>query len=318
MTTTKAQRIHQFGGPEVITWEETEIAAPEPGQVLIKVHAAGVGPWDAWIRSGQSALPQPLPLTLGSDVAGTVMATPPGDRSLEVGLPVFGVTNARFTGAYALHALVDADRIVPKPDNITFFEAGSLSVVAVTARKMLFEHGNLQRGQRVLIHGAAGNVGRYAVRMAHDVGATVIAYGYVSDSMFLRALGADEVCEYGAGPCTEQTAPVDLVLDTVGASVHDEAFAALKRGGALISIVQPPDEAKATEHGVRAAFFVVNVRSNDLSVIARQLESGIIAPSVGLVLPITDAQRAHELLAKPDRSIRGKMVLDPSQVVEKQ
>jgi NADPH:quinone reductase-like Zn-dependent oxidoreductase len=132
---------------------------PGPGEVLVDVHAAGVGPWDGWIRAGKSALPQPLPLTLGSDLSGTVAAVGSGISELAIGDQVFGVTNTQFLGAYAEYAVASAGMLAKKPASLSYVEAASVPVVAVTAWQGLFEHARLEAGQTVVIHGAAGNVG---------------------------------------------------------------------------------------------------------------------------------------------------------------
>src|SRR4051794_27113505 len=169
-----ACRVHRFGPPEVITLEDIEIPDPAAGQVLVRVSAAGVGPWDAWIRAGRSVLPQPLPLTLGSDIAGEVVATAPDVVAFKPGNAVFGVTNKRFTGGYAEFALADAAMIAHRPARMDPVEAASLPVVSVTAQQAL-ERAGVQAGQTVLIHGGAGSVGGIAVQLAHRAGARVMA-----------------------------------------------------------------------------------------------------------------------------------------------
>ena len=137
--TMKAAQIHRFGPPEVITLEDIPRPEPEAGEVLVRVHAAGVGLWDAWIRAGQSALPQPLPLTLGSDLSGTVEAVGPGIAAFAPGDAVFGVTNPHFIGAYAEFAIASAGMVSRKPDDLSDIDAASVPVVAVTAQQALFE-----------------------------------------------------------------------------------------------------------------------------------------------------------------------------------
>src|SRR5215471_10575074 len=135
----KACRVYEFGGPEVIRFETQDALRPGDGEVLLRVRAAGVGPWDGWIRSGRSVLPQLLPLTLGSDVAGLVEQVGPAVQTFRVGDAVFGATNARFTGGYAEYAVASAARPARKPQRLGFIEAASLPVVACTAWHMVFE-----------------------------------------------------------------------------------------------------------------------------------------------------------------------------------
>jgi NADPH:quinone reductase-like Zn-dependent oxidoreductase len=151
--------VHRFGPPEVIVLEDIAPPAPGAGDVLVRVKAAGVGPWDAWVRSGRSALPQPLPLTLGADLAGVVVTVRPGVTSVAPGDAVFGVTNARFTGSHADYAIASAAMIARQPATLADVDAASIPVVAVTAWQALFEQAKVARGQTVLVHGAAGSVG---------------------------------------------------------------------------------------------------------------------------------------------------------------
>src|SRR5690349_4773561 len=158
-----AWRVHEFGPPSVMRFEQVRRPTPAGGEVLVKVEAIGVGPWDAWIRAGKSALPQPLPLTLGSDLSGEIVGVGPGVSGVTLGEQIYGVTNPRFVGAYAEYALASAAMISKKPKSLTHAEAASVPVIAVTAWQALFDKAQLQAGQSVLIHGASGNVGSYAV-----------------------------------------------------------------------------------------------------------------------------------------------------------
>ena len=152
-------RIHEFGTPDVMKLEEVEVSTPETDEVIVRVHAAGVGPWDGWIRSGNSALPQPLPLILGSDISGAIVAVGRGVDHLQIGDQVYGVTNKRFCGGYAQYAIAKASMLDKKPASIAHVAAASLPVIAVTAWQALFDQAGLVQGQTVLIHGAGGNVG---------------------------------------------------------------------------------------------------------------------------------------------------------------
>ena len=174
----KAVRVHAFGDLDAMVYEDVPRPSPGPGQVLIRVAATGVGPWDAWIREGKSVLPQPLPLVLGSDLSGVVEEVGPGVTGFGLGDAVFGVTNARFTGAYAEHAVADAGMIARKPATLGDLEAASMPVVASTAWQMLFDHAAVEAGSRVLVHGGAGNVGAYAVQFARLAGARVVATAF--------------------------------------------------------------------------------------------------------------------------------------------
>ena len=304
----QAVRVHQFGGLEALVWETIPRPRPGAGEVLLQVKAAGVGPWDAWIRAGRSVLPQPLPLTPGSDISGVVVDRGPGVSQLDGGDEVFGVTNARFTGGYAEYAIASAAMLASKPRTLTFVEAAAVPVVACTAWQMVFDHGRTDRTKRVLIHGGAGNVGAYAVQFAKRVAREVIATALPEDIEYVRSLGVDRVIDGTAAPFEEVLTDVDVVLDTVGGGIQERSFAVLKPGGVLVSSVSQPDQQRAADRSVRAVFFVVEVSSSGLDEIGRLFDAGNLIATVGDVLKLADFRTAHEMLAgKPHK--RGKIVL---------
>jgi NADPH:quinone reductase-like Zn-dependent oxidoreductase len=304
----QAIRVHKFGGPDVLVLENIALPVASEGQILIRVGAAGVGPWDAWVRAGQSALPQPLPLTLGSDLAGIVVAVGPGVTSFQAGDAVLGVTNAQFTGAYAQFALAEASMIAIKPPSLSEIEAASFPVVASTAWQMLFEHGKLTANKTILIHGAAGNVGAYAVQFAKRAGAEVFATAYARDVGFVRSLGADRVIDVQTERFDEVVKNADVVLDTLGGETLARSFAVVKPGGVLVSSVANPDPERAKQLQIHVVFFLVDVTSDGLTRIAELISSGKIRTNVGEVLPLADARISHEMLAgRPHKS--GKIVL---------
>lgn len=306
---SKACRVHRFGGPEVISFEATGPLEPGEGEVLVRVKAAGVGPWDGWIRAGKSALPQPLPLTLGSDLSGVVVGVGPNVTRFERGAEVYGVTNPRFIGAYADYAIASAAMIACKPSSLTDVDAASVPVIAVTAWQALFEQAGLVRGESVLIHGAAGSVGAFAVQFARQAGLRVAATCGRGDVPYVRTLGAEEILPREGQAFEELVHGVDAVIDLVGGEVQARSFAVLKRGGALISALSQPDQDLATAHGLKAAFFLVNVTTERLEAIGRMLEAGTLTTSVGAVLPLASARVAHEMLDGKRPRPRGKIVL---------
>jgi len=304
----KAVRVHSFGPPEVISIEDVPEPEPGDGEVVVQVKAAGVGPWDAWIRSGKSVLPQPLPLTLGSDLSGVIHSIGVGVEGLQIGDEVFGVTNERFTGAYAEYALAKAAMIAPKPKSLNHAHAASVPVVAVTAWQMVLELAQLAPGQSVLVHGGAGNVGAYAVQLAKRAGAMVITTVSAKDATYARSLGADGVIDYRARRFEEQVKDMDAVLDTVGGETLDRSYGLLKRGGILVSAATRPSNEKAEQHGVRALFFLVAVTTERLRKIAELIDAGKLKTEVGEVLWLNEARQAHEMLeGAPHR--RGKIVI---------
>lgn len=301
----KAARIHKFGGPEVIDIDEVPRPTPDRDELIVRVTAAGVGPWDALIRERKSAVDIELPIILGSDLAGTVDSVGSGVTAFAPGDEVYGVTNKDFCGAYAEYAIASVGMIAPKPKSLTLIAAASVPVVAVTAWQMLFDYAKMKAGQSVLIHGAAGNVGAYAVQLAKHAGLNVFATAGSGDLEVVRKLGADNVIDYSTTRFETTVPPVDAVLDTIGGDTQRRSFAVLKPGGILVSVVSP---APAEPPGVRSAFFLVDVTTERLNVLSRFFDNGELSTNVGTVLPFADVRRAHEMLAGAPHK-RGKILL---------
>jgi NADPH:quinone reductase-like Zn-dependent oxidoreductase len=304
----KAVRIHRFGAPEVIVTEEIPKPVANAGEVVVKVEAAGVGPWDALIRRGNSALPQILPLTLGSDFSGVIDSVGAGVEQFKVGDEVFGVTAAGFTGACAEYARAKPSMIALKPRTLNYSHAASVPVVSVTAWQMMFDFAQLSAGQSVLIHGGAGNVGGYAVQFAKQAGAMVITTAAAGDVSYIRSLGGFGVIDYRANRFEEKVKDVDAVIDTVGGEVLERSYGVVKRGGVIVSSSAVPSQEKAKQYGVRASFFLVNVTAERLQKIAELIDAGRLKTEVGEVLWLDEARKAHEMLeGAPHR--RGKIIL---------
>ena len=302
----KAARIHRFGTPDVVVVEEVPRPAPAGEELLIRVGASGVGPWDALIREGKSKVSPPPPLTLGSDLSGVVEETGSGISQFKKGDEIYGVTNPQFCGANAQYAVAHANMVAVKPSRLSHLEAASAPVIAVTAWQMLFEHGNAKPNQTVMILGAAGNVGSYAVQLAVNAGLQVIAVVGSKDIEYVKGLGSQTIVNYQAGKYENAAPHVDLVLDTVGGETRKRSYSALKSGGVLVSVVSadPLPERPA----VRSVFFYAEVTTERLNSISKLFESEQLAPQVGTILPLNDVRTAHEMLAGAPHK-RGKIVL---------
>ena len=300
----KAGRIHSFGPPSVIVIDEIPRAAPKEGELVVRVAAAGVGPWDALIREGKSVVQPSLPLILGSDLAGFVDSVGAGVVQFKPGDEVFGVTNKQFCGGYAEYAVASAQMVAARPRSLSFVEAASVPVVAVTAYQMLFDYAQLRAGQAVLIHGAAGNVGAYAVQLAKQAELRVFATAGPPDLDYVRSLGAEIVVNYNTSTFEDAVPPVDAVLDTVGGEMQHRSFRVLKPGGILVSSVSPPPQCA----GFRSVFLLVDVTATRLGTLAKLFDSRKLIPEVGTLLALGEARRAHEMLAGAPHK-RGKIVL---------
>jgi NADPH:quinone reductase-like Zn-dependent oxidoreductase len=298
----RAVRIDRFGPPEVVVVEDLAVPAPARNEVLVRVDAAGVGPWDAIIREGKSTVSPPAPLTLGSDLSGVIEAVGEGVTDFAVGDAVYGVTNPQFCGAQAEYALAQTGMIAPKPRKLSALEAASAPVIAVTAGQMLSEYAKAKRGDTAMITGAAGNVGAYAVQMALQAGVHVVAVARSRDADLLHGLGVETVIDSDA---VEALPEVDFLLDLVGGSVFERCAGAVKAGGTVVSVtsMQPPRRAD-----VQFAFFYAEVSTARLKTLTELFERGKISARVGSVLPLAEARRAHEMLAGAPHK-PGKIVL---------
>jgi NADPH:quinone reductase-like Zn-dependent oxidoreductase len=303
----KAARVLRFGPPNVITIDDLPQPEPRAGQLLVRVKAAGVGHWDALIREGTVEL-QPLPLILGSELSGIIEGIGLDVSGFKLGDEVYGATNEQFSGAYAEYALPSARMMAPKPKALSFIEAASAPIVTVTAWQMLFEYARVTAGQTVLIHGAAGNVGAYAVQLATQAGLHVVATAGSADLDYVRGLGADTVVDYKTERFEKAVTGVEVVLDTVGGDAQERSLRVLKPGGILVSVVSPIPEATQMHYGVRAAYFYVDVTTARLNTITELFESAKLVTDVGTVLPLEDARIAHEMLDGAPHK-RGKIVL---------
>ena len=303
----KATQILRFGPPSVITNDDLPRPQPAAGQLLVRVKAAGVGNWDALIREGKVEL-QPLPLTLGSELSGIVEAIGAEVSGFKLGDEVYGATNEQFSGAYAEYALTSVRKMAQKPKTLNFIEAASAPIVTVTAWQMLFDYAHATAGQTVLIHGAAGNVGAYAVQLAKRAGLHVIATAASADLEHVRGLGAERVVDYKSRRFEEWVTGMDVVLDTVGGDIQQRSLGVLKPDGILVSVVSPVPEASQRRYGVRAAYFYVDVTTARLNQITELFDSRKLVTDVGTVLPLEEARIAHEMLGGAPHK-RGKIVL---------
>ena len=286
-----------------------DLPRPDPGsgQLLVRVKAAGVGNWDALIREGKVQL-QPLPLTLGSELSGIIESIGADVSGFKLGDEVYGATNEQFSGADAEYAVASARMIARKPKTLSFIEAASAPIVTVTAWQMVFEYAHVAAGQTVLIHGAAGNVGAYAVQLATQAGLHVVATAGSADLDYVRGLGAETVVDYRRQRFEESVTGVDVVLDTIGGDTQQRSLRVLKPGGILVSVVSPVPEGAQTRYSVRAAYFYVDVTTARLSKITELFDSAKLVTDVGTVLPLEDARLAHEMLGGAPHK-RGKIVL---------
>jgi NADPH:quinone reductase-like Zn-dependent oxidoreductase len=311
----KAVRIERYGNEEVVELAEVERPQPGENQLLVKVRAAAVNPVDWKIRDGLGDIfGLKPPLILGCEVAGTVEAvgsrgpSRTGVSDFVAGDEVYGYLSA-YSGGYAEYVAAPASEFEHKPKQINFDTAASVPVAALTAWQGIFDHGELASGQRILITGASGAVGSMAVQLAKSKGAYVIGTGSGRNEEFVRKLGADEFIDYKKAKFEDKVSGADVVFDTVGGDTQERAFRTLKRGGVLVSTVNPPSAEKAKQFGVTVAMVAVMPKPDQLSEINRLLESEKLKVRVATVLSLAEVKKAHQLSASGHAD--GKIILRP-------
>jgi NADPH:quinone reductase-like Zn-dependent oxidoreductase len=298
--TMKAIRIHNYGGPEVLKYEDAPRPKPHAGEVLVRVHAAGVNPIDWKVREGhmKDFWPHKFPLILGWDLSGVVEEVGPGPAAagrFKIGDEVYSLPDPTRNGAYADYIVVRESELALKPNSLHHIRAAAVPLAALTAWQSLFDTAQLQPGQRVLIHAGSGGVGHLAVQLAKWKGAYVFATASTKNGDFLRKLGVDESIDYTQQRFEDVTRNIDIVLDTIGGETQERSLSVLKKGGILVSLVQPPSEKKAKELGVRAIFLGGQPNGAQLAEIAKIVDSGKLAPIIDRIFPLSEARRAHEL-----------------------
>jgi len=295
--------IHETGGPEVLALEEIDRPEAADGEVVIRVRAASVNPVD-WKRR-RSLERDDLPAVLGQDVSGTVEVAS-AERFAE-GDEVFGIASS---GGYAEYATAAARSTARKLPEVPFEQAAAIPVSGLTAWQALFDRGGVEHGQTVLIAGAAGGVGHFAVQFAHHAGARVIGTGSARNRDFVLGLGADEYVDYTEQDVGAAVGGVDVAFDTVGGETTASLVPTLREGGLLVTIAGAPPEEAARERGARAELHVQNPDAGQLARIAELVATGEVRVEIAEVLPLAEVRRAHELIESGHT--RGKLVLEVS------
>ena len=304
--TTQVIQFHDYGDATQLKLEQRQRPEPQAGEVLVRVYAAGVNPADWKFRQGymKDFRPVQLPQIPGFDLAGVVEEVGPGVTAFQKGQAVYG-QGAK--GTYAEYATAPVEKIALKPRTLSFDEAAAIPVGATTAWQALFDHGQLQAGQRVLIQGASGGVGQFAVQFARWKGAHVIGSTSSANVDFVKSLGAETVVDYTRTPVEEAVHDVDLVFDTVGAKTLDSSIQALKRGGTLVTIAGQPEQEKVQERNIRVARFSATTSSELLQTFAKMIDEGELKVTIAKQFPLREARQAHELSESGHG--RGRIVL---------
>lgn len=305
----KAVRYYEYGGPEVLVTERVQIPTAGPGQVLVKVHAAGINPIDWKLRAGEmkGIIPVQFPVTVGRDLSGVVEAVGEDVESFRVGDEVYAVMPKEAFGAYAEYALLDQSHVALKPETLDFVQASTVPMSALTAWQSMVDLGGLKAGDNILVHAAAGSVGGMAVQIAKAMGAYVTGAAFEKDRAFVEGLGADRFVSYDAGPFEAVVHDQDIVLDTLAGEIQDRSWSTLKPNGILVTTLVLGDNDKPKQFGVRAANTVSGPSGAQLKQVAQLIDSGKISTHVGLVLSLDEAAKAQELTE--NRGVKGKIAL---------
>ena len=303
----KAVRFHAYGDVGVLRHEDAPLPLPGEGELLVKVHAAGVNPADVQFRRGdyQAFVPLPLPFIPGWDVAGTVVA---GSGGFLPGDSVFAMADMSRNGAYAEYIAVRASDVARAPARIPLEQAAGVPLAALTAWSALFDIAQVQAGQSVLVHAGAGGVGQFAIQLARRAGVRVIATASAVNHELLRRLGADVVIDYRTADFAAGLKNIDVVLDTVGGPTRERSWPVLRSGGILVAIAMPPpDEAVAQRHGVRTAMAAVRPNGERLAEIARLIDTGELNVAIDSEFALNQAADAHRRIEQGHA--RGKIIL---------
>ena len=304
----KAIRMHTQGGPELLAYEDVPKPSLQPGDALVRVIATSITKteltWDETYRDCDG-LPR-IPTIPGHEFAGIVDVAPQG-AGVRVGDAVYALSSFCRNGSAAEFIAIRGADLAPKPHSLNFEQAAAVPLAGLTAWQALFDHAQIEKGQRVLIHGAAGGVGTYAVQLARWKGAEVIVTAAAKDHNFLRELGASKLIDYTHERFEEKVKDVDVVLDSIGGEVQERSWSVLRRGGTLIGIVSPVAGDKATSLGVRGEFFIVEPNRTQLIELGRLIDKGILRVVVGALLPLARAREAFEQGIAGH--MRGKIVL---------
>ncbi len=304
----KAAQITKYGDKDAL---QVVSDAPQPkaaaGELLIEVYAAAVNPFDLKVRKGVVQVPG-LPAILGGDFAGVVAEVGQGVTGFQVGEEVYGQAAALSGhGSFAEFTPVKATSVGVKPKNIDFVAAAALPLTGVSAYQALVEHAGLQSGQKILIHGGAGGIGSCAIPLAKRIGAYIATTAAPEDAEYVKSLGANEVIDYKTQDFTQIIHDYDVVYDLIGGETYKKSYQVLKPGGAIVSMLEKPDEAQVSAKNIKATAQFTRVTTERLVELTKLIEQGVIKAQIDKTFPLEQAAEALEYLGQSHH--RGKVVL---------
>src|SRR6266487_3061460 len=305
----KAAALQQYGGPETLKLQEVPRPETKDDEVLVRVIAAGVNPVDAYVRQGMLSRRglDKRPMIIGYDIAGVVEKTGANVTKFKAGDAVYAYLSIMRGGGYAEFATAKEGEMALKPKNIDFEKAAAVPLAATTAWQALIDTAKIDKGQTVLIHGGSGGVGSFAIQIAKARGARVIATASTANQDLLKQLGVDQAIDYTTTKFEDVVKDVDVVLNAVRGDTLARSYGVIKKGGIIVSITEPPDQAMCEKLGIRGSDLTAHPDANVLQELSKLIEAKKIKPIVSQVMPLTEAAKAQEQIET--RHTRGKIVL---------
>ncbi len=308
----KAAQINEYGTDVVVINRNVNTPEIASGKVLVKVHAAGVNPFDWKIREGYvpSTNNFSFPMTLGGDFAGTVMDVGEGVTLYRKGDHVYGsgLILSGGSGAFAEFVLASEKLTALKPEKASYLEAAALPLAGVSAWDVLFDKMKLQKGQKILIHGGSGGIGSMAIQMAKYLGIHVATTARKDKSEYLKTLGADEIIDYKDEVFEEKLKDYDAVFDTVGGETYKRSFQVLKKGGIIVSMLEQPDQELMDKYQVNAVGQSTRINSHQLKKLAELFDNGVVTVTIDKVFPLEETGPALEY--QRTGSVKGKVAIE--------
>lgn len=292
----KAIVVKEFGGPEVLKYQDAPKPEPKNDEILVRVMAAAVNPVDTYVRQGKLSRGSGIggPIIIGYDIAGTVEKTGADAKKFKAGDQVYCYLSVMRGGGYAEYAVAKESETALKPKNINFIEAAAVPLAATTAWQALIDTAKIDKGQTVLIHGGSGGVGSFAIQIAKARGAKVIATASTAHQELLKQLGVDQAIDYTTTKFEDTVRDVDAVLNCVRADTLGRSYGIVKKGGIIVSITDEPDQNECAKHGIRGTRLGAHPDSKVLEELTNLIEAGKMKPIVSQTFPLADATKAHE------------------------
>jgi len=307
--TMKAVVVNEYGGPEVLRYQDAPRPEPKDDEILVRVMAAAINPVDSYVRQGMFAKRglDNRPLVIGSDIAGVVEKTGPNAKKFKLGDAVYSYLSVTRGGAYAEFAIAKESETALKPKNLGFEEAAAVPLAGTTAWQALMDSAKIAKGQTILIHGGSGGVGSFAIQIAKAYGLKTIATASTEHQDLLKQLGVDQAIDYKTTKFEDVVKDVDAVLNCVRADALARSYGVVKKGGVIVSITDEPDQNECAKRGLSCSRMGAHPEAKVLEELTKLIEAGKMKSIVSQTFPLAEASKAHEQIET--RHTLGKIVL---------